>query len=95
MSFVVIGLGEWSCFSGLVRDSLHAKISSFQAIGPTLCNSEGGIQPDNIRFTRDNDLVTKQLSRERQQIPETLPRPQIKEEAETSADVVVIGAGPT
>jgi thioredoxin reductase (NADPH) len=40
-------------------------------------------------------LVTKQLSRERQQIPETLPRPQMQGGADTSADVVVIGAGPT
>jgi thioredoxin reductase (NADPH) len=40
-------------------------------------------------------LVTKQISGPTQQIPDTLPRPQSKGEAGTSADVVVIGAGPT
>ena len=44
---------------------------------------------------RDDDLVTKQISGATQQIPDTLPRPQIKGEPDTSADVVVIGAGPT
>ena len=39
--------------------------------------------------------MTKQISGPTQQIPETLPRPQTKGQPETSADVVVIGAGPT
>jgi thioredoxin reductase (NADPH) len=49
-----------------------------------------------ISFNRDKDLVTKQLSSPTtEQIPEALPRPKLKSEPETSADVVVIGAGPT
>ncbi len=37
----------------------------------------------------------KQISARTQQIPDTLPRPQIKNEPEMRADVIVIGAGPT
>jgi thioredoxin reductase (NADPH) len=40
-------------------------------------------------------LVTKQISGVAEQIPDTLPRPQIKGEPDMRADVVVIGAGPT
>jgi thioredoxin reductase (NADPH) len=40
-------------------------------------------------------LVTKQISDAIQQIPDTLPRPQIKSEPDMRADVMVIGAGPT
>jgi NADPH-dependent 2,4-dienoyl-CoA reductase/sulfur reductase-like enzyme len=40
-------------------------------------------------------LATKQSSGATQQIPDTLPRPQMKGEPDTSADVIVIGAGPT
>jgi thioredoxin reductase (NADPH) len=40
-------------------------------------------------------LVTKQISGVVQQIPDTLPRAQIRGGSDTSADVVVIGAGPT
>jgi thioredoxin reductase (NADPH) len=40
--------------------------------------------------------VTKQLSSPTaEQIPDVLPRPKLKSEPETSAEVVVIGAGPT
>lgn len=39
--------------------------------------------------------MTKQSSAATQQIPDTLPRPQMKGEPDTSADVIVIGAGPT
>jgi thioredoxin reductase (NADPH) len=39
--------------------------------------------------------VTKQISGLTQQIPDTLPRAQLKDEADTRADVLVIGAGPT
>ena len=39
--------------------------------------------------------MTKQISAPIQQIPETLPRPQVKNEPEMRADVIVIGAGPT
>jgi len=50
-----------------------------------------------LRFypAETNDLATKQSSGATQQIPDTLPRPQMKSEPETSADVIVIGAGPT
>jgi len=44
---------------------------------------------------RDNYLVTKQISGVSQQIPDTLPRPQTKDEPDMRADVIVIGAGPT
>ena len=40
-------------------------------------------------------MATKHTSGVTQQIPDTLPRPQTKGEPDTSADVVVIGAGPT
>jgi thioredoxin reductase (NADPH) len=40
-------------------------------------------------------LVTKQISGLTQQIPDTLPRAQLKDESDTRADVLVIGAGPT
>ncbi len=39
--------------------------------------------------------MTKQISGLTQQIPDTLPRAQLKDEADTQADVLVIGAGPT
>ena len=51
------------------------------------------VRPDLPSET--NDLATKQSSGATQQIPDTLPRPQMKGEPETSADVIVIGAGPT
>jgi thioredoxin reductase (NADPH) len=44
---------------------------------------------------RDNYLVTKQISGVTQQIPDTLPRAQIMGGSDASADVLVIGAGPT
>ena len=40
-------------------------------------------------------MATKQSSGATQQIPDTLPRPQMKGEPDTNADVIVIGAGPT
>jgi thioredoxin reductase (NADPH) len=53
--------------------------------------------PGHARFSsaRDNYLVTKQISRPTEQIPDTLPRPQTKGEPDMRADVMVIGAGPT
>ena len=52
-------------------------------------------RPAWIYSAGTNDLATKQSSGATQQIPDTLPRPQMKGEPDTSADVIVIGAGPT
>jgi len=52
-------------------------------------------RPAWIYSAETNDLATKQSSGATQQIPDTLPRPQMKGEPDTSADVIVIGAGPT
>jgi thioredoxin reductase (NADPH) len=43
----------------------------------------------------ETHLVTKQISGVTQQIPDTLPRAQLKGKPDTRADVLVIGAGPT